>query len=115
MPAPRCGCPSFLGKASEIGLRRAVGASKPQIFTQYLTESAIVGLLGGLFGILLSWGGLAALRALYQGTATERLAHMDWAMVAVTVLIALAASLMAGLYPTWRACQIAPATQLKTQ
>src|SRR5690606_28941585 len=105
----------FLGKAPEIGLRRAVGASKPQIFTQFLTESAIVGVLGGVFGILLSWGGLAALRALYQGTATERLAHMDWAMVAVTVLIALAASLMAGLYPTWRACQIAPATQLKTQ
>jgi putative ABC transport system permease protein len=105
----------FLGKAPEIGLRRAVGASKPQIFTQYLTESAIVGVLGGLFGILLSWGGLAALRALYEGTATEQLARMDWAMVAVTVLIALAASLLAGLYPTWRACQITPATQLKTQ
>jgi putative ABC transport system permease protein len=105
----------FLGKASEIGLRRAVGASKPQVFTQYLTEAGIVGLLGGLFGILLAWGGLAGLRVLYEGTATEALARMDWEMVAITVLIALASSLLAGLYPTWRACQIAPATQLKTQ
>ena len=105
----------FLGKAQEIGLRRAVGASKPQIFTQYLTEAAIVGVLGGAFGILLSWGGLAGLRALYEGTATETLARMNWEMIGLTVLIALVASLLAGLYPTWRACQITPATQLKTQ
>jgi len=105
----------FLGKAPEIGLRRAVGASKPQVFIQYLTEAGIVGVMGGLFGILLSWGGLAALRVLYRGTATETLARMDWEMVALTVLISLAASLLAGVYPTWRACQVAPATQLKTQ
>lgn len=105
----------FLGKAPEIGLRRAVGASKPQIFSQYLTEAGIVGVMGGLFGILLAWGGLAALRVLYRGTATESLARMDWEMIALTVLISLAASLLAGVYPTWRACQIAPATQLKTQ
>ncbi len=105
----------FMGKAPEIGLRRAVGASKPQVFAQFLTESAVVGVAGGLLGLGLSLLGLLALRTLYAGTSSERLANMDWSMVAVTMGVALVASLLAGLYPTWRACQVQPATQLKTQ
>lgn len=105
----------FMGKASEIGLRRAVGASKPALFAQYLTEAGIVGVAGGMFGLALTGLGLLALRSLYAGTSTERLAQLDWTMVGLSLLIALAASLLAGLYPTWRACQVQPATQLKTQ
>ena len=41
----------FMGKAPEIGLRRAVGASRPTLFAQYLTESGIVGIAGGLLGL----------------------------------------------------------------
>jgi len=105
----------FMGKAPEIGLRRAVGASKPAVFAQYLTESGLVGIAGGLLGLVLTGLGLLALRKLYAGTSIERLAELDWTMVGLSLLIALAASLIAGLYPTWRACQVQPATQLKTQ
>ena len=105
----------FMGKAPEIGLRRAVGASKPAVFAQYLTESGLVGIAGGLFGLVLTGIGLLALRKLYAGTSIERLAELDWSMVGLSLLIALVASLVAGLYPTWRACQVQPATQLKTQ
>ncbi len=105
----------FMGKSPEIGLRRAVGASKPQVFAQFLTESAVVGVAGGMLGLGLSLLGLLALRTLYAGTSNERLANMDWSLVAVTMAVALVASLLAGLYPTWRACQVQPATQLKTQ
>ncbi|MFD0740106.1 ABC transporter permease [Lysobacter koreensis] len=105
----------FMGKAPEIGLRRAVGASKPALFAQYLTEAGIIGIAGGVFGLALTGLGLLALRKLYTGTATEKLAQLDWTMVGLSLLIALAASLLAGLYPTWRACQVQPATQLKTQ
>ena len=105
----------FMGKAPEIGLRRAVGASKPAVFAQYLTESGLVGLAGGLCGLVLTGLGLLALRKLYAGTSIERLAELDWSMVFASLLIALIASLIAGLYPTWRACQVQPATQLKTQ
>lgn len=105
----------FMGKAGEIGLRRAVGASKPAVFAQYLTESGLVGVAGGLLGLALTGLGLLALRKLYAGTSTEQLAQMDWTMVGLALLIALVASLLAGLYPTWRACQVQPATQLKTQ
>ncbi|MGO4222389.1 ABC transporter permease [Lysobacter sp. TAF61] len=105
----------FMGKAPEIGLRRAVGASKPAVFAQYLTESGLVGLAGGVIGLAFTGLGLLALRKLYAGTSIEKLAQLDWTMVGLSLLIALVASLIAGLYPTWRACQVQPATQLKTQ
>jgi putative ABC transport system permease protein len=43
------------------------------------------------------------------------LAHMDWTMVGVTIAVGVASSIVAGLLPTWRACQVQPALQLKSQ
>ena len=54
------------------------------------------------------------LRALYAEGASGTLARLDLGMVAITVGVALLASLLAGVYPTWKACQVAPATQLKS-
>ena len=42
-------------------------------------------------------------------------AHMDWVMLAMTFVISVAAAILAGLLPTWRACQVTPAIQLKSQ
>lgn len=104
----------FLARASEIGLRRAVGASKRSIFAQFLSEAGMVGLAGAALGLLLTWLGLVGLRALYADGASGTLARLDLGMVAITVGVALLASLLAGVYPTWKACQVAPATQLKS-
>jgi putative ABC transport system permease protein len=103
----------FMRKSGEIGLRRALGASKPQLFSQYIIESGVIGVSGGLFGLLLTLVGLWMVRLLYQSYAN--VAHLDWVMVATTIVLAIGAAVLAGLYPTWRACQIAPAAQLKTQ
>jgi putative ABC transport system permease protein len=103
----------FMRKSGEIGLRRALGASKPQLFSQYIIESGVIGVSGGLFGLLLTLVGLWMVRLLYQSYAN--VAHLDWTMVATTIVLAIGAAVLAGLYPTWRACQIAPAAQLKTQ
>jgi len=103
----------FMRKTGEIGLRRALGASKPQLFSQYIIESGVIGVSGGLFGLLLTLVGLWMVRLLYQSYAN--VAHLDWSMVATTIALAVAAAVLAGLYPTWRACQVAPAAQLKTQ
>ena len=101
----------FTRKAGEIGLRRALGASRREVFTQFLIESGVVGLTGGFLGLLLTGLGLVAVRALYADYKT--VAHLDWTMVAMTIVLAVVSALLAGLYPTWRACHVQPAAQLK--
>lgn len=104
----------FTGKAAEIGLRRAVGASKGDLFFQHLVETALIGLMGGLMGLGLALLGLEGIKTLY-GEFVRDLAALDFTMVLVGLVLALVSSIAAGLYPTWRACNIAPASQLKSQ
>ena len=101
----------FTRKAGEIGLRRALGASRRDVFSQFLIESGVVGLSGGLLGLALTGLGLLAVRALYSDYKT--VAHLDWTMTGVTIALAIASAVLAGLYPTWRACRVQPAAQLK--
>lgn len=103
----------FLGKAPEIGLRRALGASKRSLFTQYLIESACIGIAGGVLGVILTWVGLRGVAALF-GDVVENLVQLDWIMILTAVALAIVSSIAAGLYPTWRACNVQPAAQLKT-
>ncbi len=102
----------FLQRTIEISVRRALGASRQQIFFQCLVEAATVGIAGGVFGLLLAWAGLWGIRQSPADYAD--LAHLDIAMFATTFALSIAASLFAGLLPAWRACHIAPALQLKT-
>jgi putative ABC transport system permease protein len=101
----------FTRKSGEIGLRRALGASRREVFSQFLIESGVVGLTGGFLGLLLTGLGLVAVRALY--TQYKSVAQLDWTMIATTIVLAVLSALLAGLYPTWRACRVQPAAQLK--
>lgn len=103
----------FLRRSSEIGVRRALGASRRAIFAQCLVEAGTVGLAGGLLGLGLALLGLWAIRQ--QPNSYAELAQLDSAMLLTTFALAIAASLLAGLLPAWRACQVAPAIQLKSQ
>jgi putative ABC transport system permease protein len=103
----------FLRRSGELGVRRALGASRQAVFGQLLMESAVIGLVGGAGGLLLAFVGLWLVRR--QPSDYAELAHMDLTMLAVTVVAAIVATLFAGLLPAWRACQIAPALQLKSQ
>jgi putative ABC transport system permease protein len=103
----------FSARASEVGVRRALGASRWEVFKQFLIESGVIGLAGGLLGLLLSFGGLWLISL--QSEEMAAIAHLDGTMLAVTFGLAVGASLLAGLLPTWRACQVTPALQLKSQ
>ncbi|TFW10384.1 FtsX-like permease family protein [Oxalobacteraceae bacterium OM1] len=103
----------FSARASEIGVRRALGASRGAIFRQFLIETGVIGLAGGGLGLLLSFLSLWLIRL--QSRDLSAVAHMDWEMLGTTFAIAVGASVCAGLLPTWRACQITPALQLKSQ
>ncbi|MEM7283747.1 MAG: ABC transporter permease [Pseudomonadota bacterium] len=103
----------FIGKANIVSLRRALGASRSSIITQHLVEVSLIGFVGGILGLGLAYLGLAGVRTLVDGI--DRLVQMDLVMVLSAIGIAIVSSLLAGLYPTWRICQVTPATHLKTQ
>jgi putative ABC transport system permease protein len=102
----------FLRRSGEIGLRRALGASRVAVFTQYMVESGLIGLIGGAFGWLLTLAGLWFIRQ--QPVAYADLARLDVPMFMLTFFAAVGASLLAGTLPAVRACRVVPAWQLKT-
>jgi len=102
----------FLRRAQEVSVRRALGASRRAVFAQFLVEAGLVGVAGGILGLLLALAGLWAVRRTPEDYAA--LAHLDTSMFLTTFALAIVASLLAGLLPAWRACQVAPALQLKS-
>ena len=102
----------FLRRAGEIGVRRALGASRRAVFAQCLTEAGLIGFLGGVGGWLLTLVGLWLVRR--QQPPYSDLVHMDVSMFVVTFVLAIAVSVLAGALPALRASRVAPALQLKT-
>lgn len=111
----------FLNGASATGVRRALGASRRHIFNQHLIEVAALSTLGAALGLALAALGLSAVRHLYASAhlfhrgGYQELMHFDRIGVAWAVILALAATLAAGLYPAWRVGRLPPAVYLKSQ
>lgn len=98
---------TVLERRAEIGLRRALGATRGQILGQFLTEALLLSFLGGLGGV----GAAGAITAAYATHRGWPLALPWWAVaaaLAVTVLIGVAA----GLYPAIRASRLHPTEAL---
>ncbi|KRE85427.1 ABC transporter ATP-binding protein [Rhodanobacter sp. Soil772] len=102
----------FLRRAGEIGVRRALGASRAAVFAQCLVEAGLIGLLGGAGGLLLTLFGLWLVRS--QPIEYADLVHLDTTMFLATFALAIAASLLAGVLPALRASRMTPSLQLKT-
>ena len=103
----------FLKRAPEVGVRRALGASKRQIFLQHIVEVSVIGVAGGLLGIAVAQLGLWGVRT--TNNYYNALATMDWSMLLAAPTISLLASFIAGLYPAWLVCKTQPAIYLKSQ
>ena len=103
----------FLRRAPEIGVRRALGASRKTIFMQHLVDVGLIGLMGGIVGLGLGQLGLFGVEKLYRGYG--QLVDMDFTLIIVAVLLSLGASVLAGLYPAWLICRTNPSIYLKSQ
>jgi putative ABC transport system permease protein len=104
---------SVTERTREIGLRKAVGARKRDILLQFLTESALLSLLGGLIGIVLGWAlselvGFIALRA---NADIDPVVGLDAVLLAT--LFSAAVGVFFGWYPAKRASDLEPVEALR--
>jgi putative ABC transport system permease protein len=99
-------------RSSELGIRRALGASAQDIFSQTMVEAVVIGTLGGIAGLALTELALWAMRQLFPD-GMARIAHLNTQLSLITVLVAVTAALVVGLYPAWRSMNVAPALQMK--
>jgi putative ABC transport system permease protein len=104
---------SVTERTREIGLRKALGARKRDILVQFLTESALLSLLGGMIGIALGYiiAGVIGRIATAAGTAITPAVGMDSILIAT--LFSTAIGVFFGLYPANRAAGLQPVEALR--
>ena len=104
----------FLARSNEVGVRRALGASRRDVFLQHVVECQVVALLGGVIGVVLAALSLRALNAfMLDMTNRQSIFSLDLPMLLLALALSVAAGLISGVYPAWRICRLAPANHLK--
>ncbi len=100
---------SVIERTREIGVRRAIGARRRDLLTQFLAESVTVAGAGSAIGVVLGMSGAYAVTAMMRArTDATVYAGFSWSTVAVAVLAAAATGLAFGLYPALRAARLSP-------
>jgi putative ABC transport system permease protein len=99
---------SVLERRTEIGLRRALGATKRQVGSQFLTESVMLSALGGVGGVVLGSAATAA-----YAVATRQSMVVPLAAIGGGVAVAVSVGLLAGVYPAVRAARLPPTEALR--
>jgi putative ABC transport system permease protein len=100
-------------RTQEIGLRKALGARKSDILLQFLTESALLSLIGGVIGIAFGWGlsSLVGLIAANSGTPLAPVIGVNSILLAT--LFSAAVGVFFGWYPARRAANLQPVEALR--
>ena len=103
---------SVFERTREIGILRALGWKGSHVILLILTEATALGLVGGLLGIAVGWGGLRVLAALPQ-TASVASASVSPLHLVESLLVAIASGIAAGAYPAWRGAHLSPVEALR--
>jgi putative ABC transport system permease protein len=95
-------------RTREIGIRRAIGATRRTVMSQFLTETVTLAAAGGLMGVALGAVGVVALRWYTGWEAT-----FTWAGAILAFGVSLAVGVLSGLFPAWRASRLDPIRALR--
>ncbi len=98
---------SVTERTFEVGLRKALGATKNQILLQFLIESALLCVIGGLIGLLLAIGATQLITVLAGMTMTITIGY-----IILSVTVSSVIGILAGLYPAWKAARLDPIVAL---
>ncbi len=98
---------SVTERTQEIGIRKAIGARRHSILFQFLCESSVICLVGGLIGIGLAWSVTEIINA------TLMPATVSWPILLVAVLISLGVGVLSGVVPAYRAARLDPIEALR--
>ncbi len=99
---------SVTERTREIGIRKSLGARRTDILKQFLTESVILSLMGGIMGTLFAFACAQAVSAL---TPIPTALPIAWTIA--SILVSAAVGLVSGAYPAWRAAGLDPIVALR--
>jgi putative ABC transport system permease protein len=104
---------SVTERTREIGLRKAVGAHKMDIMIQFLTESAVLSLIGGVIGIIFGYAIAFAVGQIAQANNAEISPSIGIDIILIATLFSTAVGVFFGLYPANRAANLEPVEALR--
>jgi putative ABC transport system permease protein len=104
---------SVIERTREIGLRKALGARKGDILTQFLTESALLSLVGGLVGVAAGWGISELVGRIAAASNADIQPVIGMENVLIATIFSTAVGLFFGLYPANRAANLEPVDALR--
>ncbi len=96
-------------RRKEIGVRRAVGASRRDIMVQFLVEAAVISFIGGVLGIVIGVGGTVLATVM-----TKLPPAVMWSAVGGATALSVVVGLVFGLQPAWRAANVDPIQALRS-
>jgi len=106
---------SVIERTREIGLRKAMGAQKKDILAQFLIESLVLSILGGLIGILVGWGIANLVGGISFGPGGEINPTVSLNSVLLATLFSASVGIFFGIYPANRAANLEPVEALRSE
>ncbi|MBD8871545.1 ABC transporter permease [Rhodanobacter sp. DHB23] len=101
----------FLRRQGDVAIRRALGASRRDVFVQHLVETGLLGLIGGALALPLTWLGLWIVRM--QPVSYAEAARFSPGVFVILFALSVGVGLLVGILPAWRVCRQPPALQIK--